>query len=381
MASLFTRLGFTAFGGPAAHVALIEREVVERRGWIDRQHFLDLVAAVNFIPGPNSTELVIHLGLLRAGIPGLFVAGMCFILPAMLIILPIAYFYVHGGGIPQVASVMHGIGAVMIAVIAAAMVGFARTALRGVFFILLAIASLAGAWAIEHWLQLSPELIVLAAAALAGATHAGWRPKTGGMMLSVVPLLGTATTAPAAFAGNLTAMTLFFLRVGATLFGSGYVLVSYLQGGLVDQRGWLTQQELLDGISVGQVTPGPLLTSASFLGYVMGFRTFGGGDAGGLAGAVLATAAIFAPAFGLLLVFSRALDRIRRMPAARGALDGMNAAVVALLVLTTIQLARGTLTSALAWGLAIVGAAVLMIWRINATWLIAAGALAGLILL
>jgi chromate transporter len=279
VAALFMRLGFTAFGGPAAHIAIIEDEVVQRRRWIDRAHFLDVVAAVNFIPGPNSTELAIHLGQLRAGFAGLITAGVCFIAPAVLIILPIAWAYVTYGALPQVQPVLRAMAAAIVAIVAVATWRFLQTAIKGGFTGVLCAASILGALLLRRFTHLQPEIIALALAAAAGAVRS-MRPRRDRVVLSISPIVALAPIV----SGDYARMALFFLKVGATLFGSGYVLVSYLQSGLVDDHHWLTQRQLLDAIAVGQFTPGPLLTTSTFVGFVLGHTTFGGGTTGGFVG-------------------------------------------------------------------------------------------------
>lgn len=378
VALLFTRLGFTAFGGPAAHVAMMEQEVVVRRKWIDRQHFLDLVAAVNFIPGPNSTELAIHLGLIRAGYAGLVTAGLCFIVPAVIIILPLAYLYVSTGALPQVSAAMHGINACVIAIIIAAALRFAHTAVRDRFTVFIGLLALAIGLFGSRFPQIQPELLALALSATLGAIYYA-RPKIPPpAVAALLPLFATTD-----LSRNLAKMSLFFLKAGATLFGSGYVLVSYLQSGLVDQHGWLTRQQLLDAIAIGQVTPGPLLTTATFIGYVLGAQRFGGGVAGGLSGAMLATAAIFAPSFVLIALLAPVLRRIRQHPLARGALDGMNAAVVALIFVVSVRLAgpalfAGGRLNVINVLIACASLLAILRWNVNSTWLILAAALIGI---
>ena len=379
VALLFTRLGFTAFGGPAAHVAMMEDEVVARRKWIDRQHFLDLLASVNFVPGPNSTELAIHLGYIRAGVPGLVVAGACFITPAVLIILPLAYVYVKSGSLPQIEAAMSGINACVVAIIAVAAVRFAHAAIRDLMTTVIAAAAGVIGFVGIRYPQIQPELLALVLAAVAGALYYG-RPR---LDVSAAPVL-LPLAISAAFWRDLGKMSLFFLKVGATLFGSGYVLVSYLQVGLVDQFNWLTKRELLDAISVGQVTPGPLLTTASFIGYVLGAQKFGGGVTGGVIGAIAATFAIFLPSFLFILALGRVLPRIRGNRYARGALDAMNAAVVALIAVVCWRLGQATLAPGGRvdlFAIAIAAASLaLLLWKnINATWLIAASGLLGLL--
>ncbi|MGB7161102.1 MAG: chromate efflux transporter [Tepidisphaeraceae bacterium] len=385
VALLFLRLGFTAFGGPAAHVAMMEDEVVTRRRWLDRQHFLDLVAAVNFVPGPNSTELAIHLGLIRAGRAGLVVAGVCFIVPAVIIILPLAWGYcAYGTGpqaLPRVAGMMSAIGACVIGIIAAALWRFARTGIRDVFTAVVAIAVASTILLPARFAVYQPELIALAFAAVAGAIWYG-RPRPPSARAPAAALMYLPGPW---WDADLARLGLFFLKVGATLFGSGYVLVSYLKSGLVDQFHWLSEPQLLDAIAIGQITPGPLLTTATFAGYVIAHTTFGGGVAGGIAGAVVATVAIFLPSFLFILVLGPVLQRLRQNRYARGALDGMNAAVVALIFVVTLRLAGA---SFLPGGSAHVGnilialasLVLLIAFNLNSTWLILGAGIAGWLL-
>jgi chromate transporter len=378
VALLFTRLGFTAFGGPAAHVAVIEDEVVQRRHWIDRAHFLDIVAAVNFIPGPNSTELAIHLGQLRAGFAGLVTAGVCFIAPAVLIILPIAWAYVTYGALPQVQPVLRSIGAAIVAIVAVATYRFLRTAITDVFTGVLCAVVIVGALLLHRFTHLQPEIVALAFAAVVGALRSR-RPRRERVVLSLSPLALVPI-----LSGEYGRMALFFLKVGATLFGSGYVLVSYLQSGLVDDHRWLTQRQLLDAIAVGQFTPGPLLTTATFVGFVVGHTTFAGGTTGGFVGAIVATVSIFLPSFVFVALLGPVLQRLRRNPVARGALDAMNAAVVGLMVVVAVRLALVAVfkerAHAIDWlNLLILACAAtaLLLWKLNATWIVLGAGLVG----
>lgn len=396
VAKLFLKLGFTAFGGPAAHVALMEAEVVTRRRWLDRQHFLDMVSAVNFVPGPNSTELAIHLGLHRAGWKGLIVAGVCFIVPAMLIVLPLAWCYVTYGAMPGVGDALAGVKACMVAIVAVAMWRFARTGIKDRFTTVIAVFAVAASLLLQRFGVPQQELIILAAAALAGffwygrniraiQTAQAQPAATSGKPFKSLPFIAfpLATGASAAFSTQLLAMALFFLKVGSTLFGSGYVLASFLHSGLVEQHKWLTEQQLLDAISVGQITPGPLLTTATFIGFVLGAQKFNGGTGGGILAGVVATVAIFLPSFLFICILGPVLPRLRSSPRARGALDGMNAAVVALILVVTLWFA-GTillrpgggihLTSALIFGFCLI---ILLVTKLNATWLILASGAAG----
>lgn len=401
VARLFLKLGFMAFGGPAAHVALMEAEVVTRRKWLDRQHFLDIVSAVNFVPGPNSTELAIHLGLLRAGWKGLIVAGVCFITPAMLIVLLLAWCYVTYSKIPAVGSALVGVKACMVAIVAVAMWRFSRTGIKDIFTAIIAVLAVAASVALQHFHVPQQELIILGAAALAGLF---WYGKSGGnAAIEPAPNQSAAQPAPrplrswpmvalplaagasAGFSAQLLAMALFFLKVGATLFGSGYVLASFLHSGLVEQHKWLSEQQLLDAIAVGQVTPGPLLTTATFIGFVLGSQRFGGGTAGGIAAGITATVAIFLPSFLFICVLGPVLPRLRRSTRARGALDGMNAAVVALILVVTVWFAGSVLVKPaggvelLGTGIFLVCLVILLLTKTNATWLIFASGIVGVI--
>ena len=381
VALLFTRLGFTAFGCPAAHLAMMEDEVVHRRNWLDRQHFLDLVAAINLIPGPTSTEVAINLGLIRAGFIGMFVSGVCFITPAMLIILPIAWAYVRYQTLPQVQGTMRGVSAAVIAVIFAACWRFGRTALVGVYATLVFLGALAAEVALKHFKVPDAELIVLGAAAVVGVIRSGWRLPAAVTPLIAPVIMGMNTAGERGW-GGIVRLTLYFLQVGATLVGSGYVLVAYLQSGLVEQRHWLSNREVTDAISVGQVTPGPLLTTATFIGYLRGHALLGT-VSGGIVGGVAATLAIFLPSFVFISIVGTVLPKIRRSPVVRAALDAMNCAVVALILVVSVQLARSVLTfpeRRVDWIAAVVAVAslsALLAFRLNATWLILAGAIVG----
>ena len=404
VALLFLRLGCTAFGGPAVHTAMMEDEAVRRRRWLDRTHFLDLVAALNFIPGPNSTELAIQLGYIRAGFPGLVVAGACFILPAVLIILPIAWAYVRFGSIPQVQGMLESVNAAVVALLLVMVVRLTRTAVKDAFAGVLAAASLVAAFSMDGRVSFQPELAILAAAALLGALRMLWR-RGGGAGASpataAVPLAASATatasaTAPVATA-SLASPALFnvflvFLKIGGTLFGSGYVLVSYLRTEMVERRQWLSPSQLLDAVAVGQITPGPLLTTATFIGYLLGDRLSGGSILVATLGALVATAGIFLPSFLLVAITGPLLPRVRQNPSARNALDAMNAAVVALILFVTLQLVRRTLVDA-TWGagtfhvtfrgyasaVALVAFVALVRFNVNATWVMLAAAVTGLI--
>lgn len=354
LAALFLRLGATAFGGPAAHLGMLEHEVVTRRGWLDRPRFLDLLAATNLIPGPNSTEMAIHIGLLRAGLPGLLVAGICFIAPAMLIVLAIAWAYVAYGQLPAAAHVLAGIKPVVLAIVAQAIWRLSRTAVKtprlATIALLATVATALGA----H------ELLVLLLAGIAAAPR-----RQGVLGLAALPLLPSAT---AAF--GLLPLFLFFLKVGAVLYGSGYVLLAFLRADLVDRWHWLTESQLLDAIAVGQLTPGPLFTTATFVGYLLG----------GTPAALLATLGIFLPAFVFVAISGPLLPRLRRSPTAGAFLDGVQVASLALMAVVTWSLMRNAIVDQWTAGLAVVALFLLLRWRLDSGWLVLGGAVCGLLL-
>lgn len=374
LARLFLKLGTIAFGGPAAHVAMMEDEVVRRRRWLTREQFLDYLGATNLIPGPNSTELAIHIGHARAGWPGLLVAGACFILPAALVVGAIAWAYVRFGALPQAAGLLYGVKPVVIAVVAQALWGLARTAVRSAAPGALAVACVLAVGAGAH------ELLVLAAAAVGAAlVHAARRRgRIGGagvVPLAWLPLPRGSLATLGAGAGGVAAAAPFglwplfavFAKIGAVLFGSGYVLLAFLRADLVERLGWLTERQLLDAVAVGQVTPGPVFTTATFVGYVLG----------GAPGAVVATVGIFLPAFVFVALSGPLVPRIRRSPTAGAALDGVNVASLALMAVVTVQLARGTLVDPLTVALAAASLLLLLRFRVNSAWLVAGGAAIG----
>lgn len=367
LAWVFLKLGTIGFGGPAAHIALMEEEVVRRRGWLTHEKFLDLLGATNLIPGPNSTELAIHVGHERAGWPGLWVAGVCFILPAMLIVMAVAWAYVAFGTLPQATALLYGIKPVIIAVVVQALWGLVRSALKTRLLAALAaialVASLLGA----------PELAILFGAGAVAALVRWWgdrRPPDRGLAGFTVAI-GPLAAAPAA-ASTLTPFGLwpmfgFFLKVGSVLFGSGYVLLAFLRTDLVERFGWLTEGQLLDAVAVGQITPGPVFTTATFIGYVLG----------GPVGAVVATVGIFLPAFFFVAVSGPLIPRLRRSPLAGAALDGLIAASLALMTAVTLQLAHSALVDPLTIGIALVSAFCLIRFKVNSAWLVLAGAVVG----
>jgi chromate transporter len=353
LALLFLRLGATAFGGPAAHIAMMEDEVVRRRGWLTREELLDLLSAANLIPGPNSTELAIHIGYRRNGWPGLLVAGACFILPAALIVTCIAWLYVRYAKLPQAEAVLYGVKPVIIAIVAQALWRLGKTAMKSPLLIGAAVVALVAAFLGVH------ELVVLFGV---GVLIAAVRTKRA---MFVAPLAAIPAAVPAF---GLLPLFLFFLKVGSVLFGSGYVLIAFLRADLVERWHWLTEAQLLDAVAVGQITPGPLFTTATFIGYVLG----------GLPGAAVATIGIFLPAFVFVALSAPLVSRLRQSKVAGAFLDGVNAATVALMTFVTWQLARTAIVDIPTIAIAVVSAIVLLRYEINSMWLIAGGAVVGL---
>lgn len=362
VAAVFLRLGATAFGGPAAHIAMMDDELVRRRKWISREEFLDLLGATNLIPGPNSTELAIHLGYHRAGWAGLIVAGSCFILPAMAIVLAIACLYATYGTLPQVGWLLHGVKPVILAIVAQALWGLGKTALKNIPTAVAAALVVGGSF-----LGFS-ELLLLALAGLGVMLWSNLRTGTAASVLPLWPLMGLgAVQAQGLVERSVTGLFLFFLKVGSVLYGSGYVLLAFLQADLVERWGWITSQQLLDAIAVGQFTPGPVFTTATFIGYLVG----------GLSGAVWATVGIFLPAFLFVGLLTPLLPLIRRSKWAAAALDGINAASLGLMAAVSVRLAGTALIDPLSILLALAGLGVLLRFKVNSAWLVLGGGIVG----
>ena len=356
LAWLFGKLGFTAFGGPAAHIAMMEDEVVRRRGWLSREQFLDLLGATNLIPGPNSTELAIHIGHARAKWAGLVVAGACFILPAVLIVTAIAYVYVRFGALPEVAGVLYGVKPVIVAVVVQALWNLGRTAIKSWLLGAIAVAAFAAS------LLGVDELILLIASGVLVACARGVIDRRR-RAAAWLPLVGVA--APSSF--GLLPLFLVFLKIGAVLFGSGYVLLAFLRSDLVEHLHWLTESQLLDAVAVGQVTPGPVFTTATFVGYLLG----------GVPAALVATLGIFLPAFVFVAISGPLVPRLRASKLAGAMLDGVNVASLALMAAVTVELGRTAVVDPATAVLAAASAAVLIRFRPNTAWLVLGGAIAG----
>lgn len=391
IAKLFLKLGTIGFGGPATHIALMEEEVVERRQWMSRQEMLDLIGATNLIPGPNSTELAIHIGYQQAGWRGLIVAGICFIFPAVLITTLFAWMYVRLGQTPHLTPMIAGIKPAVLAIIFSAGWKLGRKAIRGWLVAIIAIAvTVASSLGVSEVLALlSGGLLgmlllresadkptqINGNASLGLAMSGAARGTAGASML--------ALTSVAANSASLFKLAVFFLKVGAVLYGTGYVLIAYLQGGLVDDYGWLTDDQLLDAIAIGQFTPGPILSTATFVGYVVMANEHG--HASGIAGAVVATAAIFIPSFLLVAISGPFVPKMRGSRWMAAFLDSVNAASMGLMAAVTFRLAwrlffpTGILAE-FSWQsiLIAIGAALCVIlWKVGSIWIVIGGAVVG----
>ena len=365
VATLFFRLGLTAFGGPAAHIAMMENEVVRRRRWLSAERFLDLLGASNLIPGPSSTELAIFIGYEQAGWRGLLLAGTCFILPAALMVGVIAWVYVRLGALPQLAGVLYGIKPVVIGVIVQAVWGLAPKAVKG--------SKLLGGIGVGARVAYAAgvdALVVLIGSALAALV--GRRlliiPRADAKTFMFGPMaVGLVGGASATVPIGLATLFLTFLKVGAVVFGSGYVLLAFLRADLVDRLHWLSEAQLLDAVAVGQVTPGPVFTTATFIGYVVA----------GPWGAVVATLGIFLPGFVLVAITRPMIARLRQSPFAGALLDGVSVASLGLMAVVAVQLAHAARVDIPAAVIAIAGAILLIKFKVNATWVVAGAALAG----
>ena len=361
LAAIFLRIGLTAFGGPAGHIAIMRDEFVRRRGWLDDPAFIDLIGAANLIPGPTSTELAMHIGHRRAGGAGLVVAGLAFLLPAVLIVAVLAWLYLEQGRRPEVTALLAGIAPVVVAIVAHAGWSIARTTLRSPVHVALLAGSVAAVVA-----GVSEIAVLLGAGALSVGLVAalGGRNMAIGMAAWAWPPVAAAAAVAVATPVLILAA---FLKIGAVLFGSGYVLVALLRSELVDGLGWITETQLVDAVAVGQATPGPLFSTATFIGYLVG----------GPLGAVAATVGVFLPAFVAVAVSIPILDRLRTSVRARAFLDGVNAAAVGLLGVVAVQLAIAGVRD-LVGVVALLATFTLLLRGVGTGWLIAAGAAIGI---
>lgn len=394
IARLFFKLGAIGFGGPAAHIAMMEDEVVQRRKWLSQEAFLDLIGATNLIPGPNSTEMAIHVGYLCGGWPGLMVAGACFILPAVAVTATLAWGYISFGALPQVAPLLYGIKPAVLAVVLAALWRLGKKAVKSKQLLLIGFAVV-----LLLLLTNLGAVVALLLGGVLGAVWLRWRDRNpptssnrqSGLLVASslaerLALAGGSATGAIATASSTAASTttlwqlgLFFLKIGCVLFGSGYVLVAFLEKGLVAERGWLTQQQLLDAIAIGQFTPGPVSSTATFIGYLIA----------GLPGAIVATAGIFLPSFGFVAALNPLIPKLRSAKLTAAFLDAVNVSAVALMTVVTLTLAQATLLVpseatglgfSLDWvavAIALLAAIALLRFRLNAAWLVLGGAMVG----
>ncbi len=366
LASDFFRLGAIAFGGPAAHIAMMDSEVVNRRQWMSREKLLDLLGVTNLIPGPNSTELALHIGYERAGWRGLGIAGVCFILPAMVIVWLLAVLYDRYQSVPQVEWLLYGIKPVIIAIVLQALWNLGKKAAKDTPTVIVGIVAIAA------YLAEFNEILVLLLLGVAVMVVKNWqigRGTTGVFLLPFSGLLaqaGSTTTTDASI--SWVNVFLFFLKIGCVLYGSGYVLLAFLQRELVERNQWLTSQQLLDAVAIGQFTPGPVFTTATFIGYLLA----------GNAGAIAGTIGIFLPAFVLVWVVNPWVPKLRQSPWASGFLDGVNAASLGLMAGVTYTLGRAALVDGLTVVVAILSAIAVFRFKLNSAWLVLAGGAIGL---
>ena len=369
VAALFLKLGVIAFGGPAAHIAMMRRELVERRGWLSDQRFLDLLGATNLIPCPNSTEMAIHIGLLRAGWRGLIVAGACFILPAVVIVLALSWAYVEYGSKPEAGWLLYGVKPVIIAVVVQALYTLFKTAVKSWF-----LGAMGAAVVALYLIGANEVALLFGAGAIVVAVENGRRiaralrspALLAPFAVGGLPIAAAVAAAPASY----SALTLFltFLKIGAVLYGSGYVLLAFLRNDFVVRLGWLTNVQLLDAVAIGQVTPGPVFTTATFVGYIVG----------GFQGALLATLAIFLPSFLFVAAIHPLIPRLRGSPWAASLLDGVNVAAIGLMAGVTWKLANDAVIDVLTAALAVLSGVLLIRFRLNSAWLVLVGAAAGI---
>jgi chromate transporter len=379
LAALFLKLGTISFGGPAAHIAMMEAEVVRKRQWVTQQQFLDMLGAANLIPGPTSTEMAINMGFVRAGWPGLCVAGASFILPAALITGAFAWAYVRFGTMTQAVSVLAGIKAAVIAVIGIAIFRLGKTAVRGVGLAVLGAVALAA-----FFLGVNPLVILFGGGLLGMVVRRAVSLRAAGTLF-LAPLvprrvswsrfgIAAATSAavvPVVARPSIGRIALFFLKLGAVLYGGGYVLLAFLEQGLVQQHAWLTHQQLLDAVAIGQFTPGPVFSTATFIGYILG----------GVPGAAVATVGIFLPSFFFVGLLAPVLFRLRKSAWMAAFLDSVNVCAVAMMAGVTFRLGADALRGWPAWVIALAALGVLLWRKVNPAWVVFGGGLAGFLLI
>jgi chromate transporter len=366
LAIVFLRLGTIAFGGPAAHIAMMDNEVVNHRQWISREKLLDLLGITNLIPGPNSTELAIHIGYERAGWRGLLVAGSCFILPAMLIVWALAAIYARYQTVPQVEWLLYGIKPVIIAIVLQALWNLGKKAAKDLPTIIAGVAAIAAYFAGLNEILV---LILLGGAVMLVKNWQTRRHINGAFLFPISGILAQVGSTAAVTSVSWISVFVFFLKIGCVLYGSGYVLLAFLQRDLVERNHWLTSQQLLDAVAIGQFTPGPVFTTATFIGYLLA----------GNAGAIAGTIGIFLPAFVLILIVNPWVPKLRQSPWASGFLDGVNAVSLGFMAAVTYTLGQAALVDWVTILLAILSAIAVFRFKINSAWLVLAGGFIGLV--
>ncbi|MGD8464504.1 MAG: chromate efflux transporter [Anaerolineae bacterium] len=361
---LFLRLGVTAFGGPAAHISMFHDEVVVRRKWLSEEHFLDLLGATNLIPGPNSTEMAIHVSYVRGGLMGLILGGASFILPAMVIVLVLGWAYVAYGSTPQAEWLLYGVKPIVIAIIVKALWSLGTKAVKDPLTAVIGLAALG-----LYFLGVGPLTLLIAGGTVVMVARNLKRLRETGGLPVMAPLATLVPPFVSSEPFSLGLMFLTFLKIGAVLYGSGYVLLAFLQKDFVENLGWLTEQQLVDAVAIGQVTPGPVFTTATFIGYVLG----------GLPGGILATIAIFLPSFFFVSISNPIIPRLRASPWASGLLDGVNVAALGLMAAVTLILAQAAFVDPATIAVGLVAAVLVFRFGIGSTWLILGGAAFGVI--
>lgn len=366
IATVFLRLGIVAFGGPAAHIAMMEEELVQKRKWVAREQFMDFLGATNLIPGPNSTEMALHLGFTRGGLAGLVISGVCFILPAALSVLVLAVLYARHGQVRELTGVMDGIKPVVMAVILQALLRLGKTVIKGPLALGAAVLAVG-----LNLLGISEIPLLLLAGAIVmlveNRSHLSGRLAAVPLMSPLVPPAAGLSMGTSAASIGTAGLFFTFFKIGSFLYGSGYVLLAFLESEFVTRLGVLTNQQLLDAVAVGQFTPGPVFTTATFIGYLLG----------GYGGATAATAGIFLPSFVLVFFLNPIIPRLRASKWFSAALDGVNAASLALMAVVSVKLGISSVTGWFTAALAALSLLALLRFRINSFYLILAGGLLG----
>ena len=365
--AVFVRLGATAFGGPAAHIAIMRHELIERRKWLEEEHFLDLLGATNLIPGPNSSEMTMHIGYLRAGLLGLIAGGIGFLLPAMLMVLGLAWAYEEYGTTPAVEWLLYGVKPVIIPLIVLALWKLGQKAVKDRLTAVVGVAAL-----VLYFAGLNFVLLLVGGGVLVMVLRNALHAKHWLGAVLPAPLAGLPLTAAAGtVSASASLLTIFwvFLKIGALMYGSGYVLFAFLQADVVENYGWLTEQQLIDAIAVGQMTPGPLSTSATFIGYLIA----------GVPGAIIATGALYLPAFVVVLISNPIVPRIRNSSWASSLLDGVNVAALGLMAAVTWELGGEALIDVFTVVTALLAVLLLLRWQVSSMWLVVLGAGMGLL--